>query len=67
MNIDSPIACDHTGRTLLMAALEAERFMIVKLLLRRGADVEARNLLGQTCLWDAVRANGNAMFELLLQ
>ena len=46
----APGACDAAGNTLLHVAAQNGNKRIAKLALRRGADINAQNLNGQTCL-----------------
>jgi hypothetical protein len=63
-NINEPE--NRHGLTPLMYAIPVNNRAIVELLLTKGADINAQNIVGTTALWGAVANNNSAMVELLL-
>jgi potassium channel len=56
---------DYSGRTLLHSAVEMEQTGVVKLLLRRGADVNARTRFGYSVMSRAVSAENENLVKIL--
>ena len=56
---------DYSGRTLLHTAAEMEQIGVVKLLMRRGADVNAKTRFGYSVMSRAVSTENESLVKLL--
>ncbi|KAH9220775.1 ankyrin repeat-containing domain protein, partial [Leptodontidium sp. 2 PMI_412] len=58
---------DHPQRTQISAVTRDKAFEIIKYLLQQGADIETRNVLGETPLFDATSYGSAATVSLLVE